>query len=83
MSEEKVDSNESVLPEGTKQEITVNVALLINALKCIDAAAQRGAYQGGELSQVGGVRDALYGHTKDVIDAIAQLHEGQPQSEGL
>jgi hypothetical protein len=34
--------------------------LIINALKCVDAAAARGAFQGGELTSVGQVRDGLY-----------------------
>ncbi len=32
---------------------------IANALQCIDIAAQRGAYQGRELSDIGRVRDKL------------------------
>jgi len=49
---------------------TVPQDLIINALKCIDAAAKRGAYHGGELSSVGHVRDGLYDTVSDVIEEI-------------
>jgi hypothetical protein len=78
---EQVDSNQVFLPDDVQEDATVKVALLINALKCIDAAAQRGAYQGGELSQVGHVRDTLYAHSKDVIEAIEKSQQEQT-SEG-
>lgn len=51
---------------------TLPVPLIIDAIKCIDVAAQRGAYQGGELSTIGCVRDALY-------NAISQYVEQQPE----
>jgi len=54
----------------TQETVTVSPALIINALKCIDAAAQRGTYQGGELSAVGGVRDALYSKVSTIVEAL-------------
>lgn len=50
--------------------ISISPSLIINALKCIDAAASRGAYQGGELSAVGGIRDNLYGLIKPIAERL-------------
>ena len=38
---------------------------IANALQCIDIAAQRGAFQGRELSDVGRVRDRLESWVKE------------------
>jgi hypothetical protein len=45
------------------QQVTVETPIVVlqNCIKCIDAAAQRGAFQGNELSTVGGVRDIIQG----------------------
>jgi len=39
--------------------VELNLPDIANALQCIDIAAQRGAYQGRELSDIGRVRDRL------------------------
>ena len=44
-------------PEGS--DPTIQLVDLANALRIIDVAAQRGAFQGSELSQVGAVRDKI------------------------
>jgi len=38
---------------------TIQIVDLANALSIIDAAAERGAFKGNELTQVGAVRDRL------------------------
>lgn len=66
----KVDANQPALraiPED----------LIINALKCIDAACKRGAFHGGEMSTVGHVRDNLYASVADVIDAMMAEQQAQ------
>ena len=50
--------------------VTIKKDLVINALKCIDAAASRGAYRGGELSTVGTVRDSLYVLVADEVETM-------------
>jgi len=53
----------------------VPVDVIINALKCIDAAAARGAYQGGELSSVGKIRDTLYTVVEVEIDQLVEAQK--------
>lgn len=73
MSESKINESELV---------TVGKDLIVNALKCIDAAANRGAYQGGELSTVGSVRDSLYVLVSaDVEAAVEQLEADKSEGE--
>ena len=51
--------------------VLVNKGLVINAIKVIDAAAERGAFKGVELSSVGQVRDMLYMTVSDEINDLA------------
>lgn len=55
-----------------EKTLTISPALVINALKCIDAGANRGAYQGGELSSVGGVRDQLYAMVAPIVEEMSK-----------
>ena len=57
------------------REVTTTSALIINALKCIDAAAGRGSYQGGELSTVGAVRDGLYSLVSEEVEALVKQEQ--------
>jgi len=59
MNEEQQQTNN---PGGEVQEapqVEVNAVDVANAVKIIDAAAQRGAFQGNELTTVGSCRDRL------------------------
>jgi len=59
----------------------VPVDVLINALKCIDAAAARGAYQGGEMSSVGSIRDTLYAIVEAEINAIVEQQKTEKSED--
>ncbi len=50
--------------EHQMDNVTVDRQLIAQALKCIDLAAERGAFKGGELSPVGSIRDTLAAHTR-------------------
>lgn len=68
---------------GNQQnDISIEPAQLINALKCIDTAAQRGAFYGGELSSVGGVRDALYAKVEPMLKELEKQKKAQEEAEG-
>lgn len=68
-------------PNSQLENLSVHPSLIINALKCIDAAAGRGAYQGGELSVVGGVRDSLYAHVSDIVEALAKQEKAKAEAK--
>lgn len=75
MSEEtNTDYTDANIPDANTN-VVVGKELLINALKCIDAAATRGSYRGGELSTVGSVRDALYVLVADEVEAMMSSKE--------
>lgn len=40
-------------------DTTIKINTITNTVKCIDAACQRGAFKGEEMSFVGNVRDSL------------------------
>jgi hypothetical protein len=61
--------------------VIIGKDLVINALKCIDAAANRGAYQGGELSTVGQVRDSLYILVSSEVEKAAADAQEQDNSD--
>lgn len=48
---------ENTTPSETSAQITLND--LQNVIKIIDAAAERGAFKGNELTSVGTVRDKI------------------------
>jgi hypothetical protein len=73
MNDEKENITE---PDENPPQVVVGKDLLINALKCIDAASTRGAYRGGELSTVGSVRDALYVLVADEVEKMMAEKEG-------
>jgi hypothetical protein len=56
--------------EKQTDTVLVDKGLVINAIKVIDAAAERGAFKGGELSTVGQVRDMLYMTVSDEIKGL-------------
>lgn len=60
--------------------LSVSPALIINALKCIDAGANRGAYQGGELSSVGSVRDQLYTLVAPIVEEMAKKEKAKAEA---
>lgn len=74
MTKEKHNNNYVDSPSGSS-DVVVGKELLINALKCVDAAAARGSYRGGELSMVGSVRDALYVLVADEVEAMMSSKE--------
>ena len=51
---------------------TINLVDLQNVLRIIDAAAERGAFKGNELSVVGQVRDKI----STFLDAVLPKQEG-------
>lgn len=51
-------SDQAVETTATEQP-SIQLVDLANALRIIDAAAERGAFKGPELSQVGAVRDKI------------------------
>lgn len=56
--------------------ITIQKSLVADCIKIIDASAQRGSFQGGELSSVGGVRDKLFALIEpDVLAAQKKKEE--------
>ena len=64
-----------VLPKKAPQmeimeepSIQINPQIIVNAIKCIDASATRGAFQGGEMTTVGQTRDALYSTIAHLIE---------------
>jgi hypothetical protein len=96
MSEENVKENVESIPFPTNPNVkegsielndlnvnTLNIspALVINALKCIDAAANRGAYHGGELSSVGGVRDQLYSMVSTIVEELSKQEKAKVNTE--
>lgn len=52
---------------------SIQLVDLANALRIIDAAAERGAFRGDELSQVGMVRDKIAAF----LEAVAPTQEGK------
>ena len=50
---------EEIAAEAPATETIISVEDLYNAVKIIDASAQRGVWKGEELSFVGGVRDKI------------------------
>ena len=68
--EAKTEAPAIDLQKINEETLAVSPALIINALKCIDAGAQRGAFSGGELSAVGNVRDHLYMKVGKYIEAF-------------
>lgn len=59
------------------EQPTIGIVDLQNALKIIDAAAERGAYRGNELTAVGAVRDKI----QAFLDALPK-EEGAEGAEG-
>jgi len=59
-------ANSNNAENPTTQEVAptveVNAVDIVNAVKIIDAAAQRGAFQGSEMSTIGTCRDRLDGY---------------------
>lgn len=53
----------------------INLIDLQNALRIIDAAAERGAFRGSELTSVGGVRDKLAAFLETVLPQEEQVPE--------
>lgn len=72
---EKKEKN--VTPSEETRSIPIH--LIINGIKCIDAAAKRGAYHGGEMSTIGYIRDNLYQSVADVIEKAEE--EQNPSSD--
>lgn len=66
---------------GDQALVQIEPAHIINALKCIDTAAQRGAFMGGELSSVGGVRDALYAQVEPVLKKLEEENKAKTETE--
>lgn len=61
--------------------VIIGKDLVINTIKCIDAAATRGAYQGGELSTVGSIRDNLYTLVSSEIKEAEKAAEEKQKSD--
>lgn len=57
---------------------SITVTDIANALRIIDAAAERGAYRGAELSQVGAVRDRLASFIAAVTPVAETAAEAEP-----
>lgn len=70
MAEEVTETPSVTVNESLHTPVEITPALIINALKCIDTASTRGAFQGGELSSVGSVRDGLYNLVADVVKEL-------------
>lgn len=59
--------------EETSTQPTLTIIDVQNALRIIDVAAERGAFKGAELSQVGGVRDRVAAFLESVAAAQAEV----------
>lgn len=68
-------------PADMENAIPVEPALLINALKCIDSAAQRGAFYGGELTAVGRVRDGIFAKVEPILKQMEKMQKAQEAAE--
>jgi hypothetical protein len=66
------ESVENLNNETTNQP-TLTIQDVQNALRIIDVAAERGAFRGAELSQVGGVRDRVAAFLETVAAAQAEV----------
>ena len=65
-------------PSNAKEEmVSLSPTVVINALKCIDTSAQRGAFYGGELTAVGGVRDALYASVEPILKELEKQQKAE------
>jgi hypothetical protein len=86
MSEETTENTPTVgaieFPVDGGNDVHTNSTLVINAIKCIDAAANRGAFHGGELSTVGGVRDQLYVLVKDEVEEMVAKEKATAEAAG-
>lgn len=51
---------------------SISITDLENILKVIDAASERGAFKGAELSTVGGIRDKVAGFLEHVAKQRAE-----------
>ena len=60
---------------------SVTLTDISNAVRIIDAAAERGAFKGNELSQVGAVRDRLAGFLAAVAPAPTEEAEAESVAE--
>ena len=65
-----------------QEKIEIEPAHLINALKCIDTAAQRGAFYGGEMSPVGRVRDAIFAKVSPILEQLEKERKAKEESAG-
>lgn len=82
MSEQNEPTKATIeFPSVETDMVKVQKHLIINALKCIDAAAQRGAYQGGEMSAVGGVRDALYSLVEKEVEELVRRAKADAEAK--
>lgn len=63
------EATQAVAAEETSP--TINLVDLQNVIKIIDAAAERGAFKGGELTAVGTVRDKIQGFLTAVAPPAA------------
>lgn len=58
------------------EQPTIGIVDLQNALKIIDAAAERGAYRGNELTAVGAVRDKI----QAFLDALPKEEDAEGET---
>jgi len=61
---------------------TIQLVDLANALRIIDVAAKRGAFEGAELSQVGAVRDKIAAFLNAVTPAEEPAAEQTEEHKG-
>lgn len=74
------------MAEGTiNTEIPPQVTLvdLQNAVQIIDAAAERGAFKGGELSSVGNVRDRIASFVEFATKQNSDTDENNTMAENV
>lgn len=67
-------SEETVAPEAGQEPVNVSLGDLQMLHRIVDLASQRGAFRGGELSQVGAVFDKL-------TNFLVQVEEAQREAE--
>lgn len=55
--------------------VNVDLNLVKNIIQVIDICSKRGAFEGGELSSVGRIRDDLIAAAKDELEAEAAAQQ--------
>ena len=56
MTDKLTDEEKQIILE---KDAIVKIQIIANIIKCFDAACQRGAFKGDEMSFVGNIRDIL------------------------